>query len=644
MLRTGAPAAAGGQHAPEEVKLYAQEVAANIHGWAELVDVRRIVEDIVSKVPGLVLDRGRLRRAVCKELEQREDELREQYKQKRIRQQQAVEQMVRERAADRRKTSVVSRRAAAAREIIPVSGTQHRKRLRDDTSDELREVEANLKKLRGRGAPKKPAGAKPTRTSRLGPWKTRMRAHEKHVRQVAELQGEREKLRKELGEIGMSRVMFTQEMDHRMPPPPGAHAIVPSSPRMTGTSTGCRRAVYERGREQAAAEPERLRRKARDECAPGGQFTALAPYCGLPEVDPLACYYCPQLPDNLKLTLTRQTVEDRVSAHPGTAATGRSRPQTAATERNAMMATTDADGEDYLLWGRPVRQRLEMMKASADQQGREHAAKQLRHRGRRQVDLENAAEMLEAQPLARGSKAFRVQQALRNKPSQLLVITPSQAAPAAAALSDTHAVLIWVPDDDPRPGMTHGASIGWHLERDLLDWAYPQANGKPRSSKTEGCRHRQVYMKRSKGETQSRPVAIVIAATTAVTTPHYRTMLALQQGCGLAVIVCDPGCADVAAAGGLDEYVKSHGAKKRKSASEKAAAKKDRKNQVAKSALANRSERAGGKNPEKRGKKRACPFVQVRLRGKGSKAAAAGARQEVIVAAQAKEVAVYDAL
>ena len=51
--------------------------------------------------------------------------------------------MVRERAADRRKTSVVSRRAVAAREIIPVSGTQHRKRLRDDTSDELREVEAN---------------------------------------------------------------------------------------------------------------------------------------------------------------------------------------------------------------------------------------------------------------------------------------------------------------------------------------------------------------------------------------------------------------------------------------------------------------------------------------------------------------------
>ena len=59
-----------------------------------------------------------------------------------------------------------------------------------------------------------------------------------------------------------------------------------------------------------------------------------------------------------------------------------------------------------------------------------------------------------------------------------------------------------------------------------------------------------------------------------------------------------------------------------------------------KSALANRSERAGGKNPEKR----ACPYVQARLRGKGSKAAAAGARQEVIVAAQAKEAAVYDAL
>ena len=59
------------------------------------------------------------------------------------------------------------------------------------------------------------------------------------------------------------------------------------------------------------------------------------------------------------------------------------------------------------------------MKAFAEEQERVHAAKQLRHRGRRQVDLENAAEMLEAQPLARGSKAFRVQRALLNKPSQL---------------------------------------------------------------------------------------------------------------------------------------------------------------------------------------------------------------------------------
>eukprot|EP01046_Picozoa_sp_COSAG06_P118507 COSAG06_NODE_65684_length_256_cov_0.866242_1_plen_52_part_01 len=50
MLRTARGRAAAAPLPPEEVKLYAQEVAANIHGWAELVDVRRIVEDIVSKV------------------------------------------------------------------------------------------------------------------------------------------------------------------------------------------------------------------------------------------------------------------------------------------------------------------------------------------------------------------------------------------------------------------------------------------------------------------------------------------------------------------------------------------------------------------------------------------------------------------
>jgi hypothetical protein len=100
----------------------------------------------------------------------------------------------------------------------------------------------------------------------------------------------------------------------------------------------------------------------------------------------------------------------------------------------------------------------------------------------------------------------------------------------------------------------------------------------------------------------------------------------------------------VTAAGGLGKFLKSHGAKKRKSASEKAGARADRKNQVAKSALANRSEQAGGKNPEKRGKKRACPYVAMRLRGEGSEAAVAGARQQEIVAAEAKAAAVYDAV
>ena len=51
---------------------------------------------------------------------------------------------------------------------------------------------------------------------------------------------------------------------------------------------------------------------------------------------------------------------------------------------------------------------------------------------------------------------------------------------------------------------------------------------------------------------------------------------ALQKDCGLTIIVCDPAVAKIEAAGGLEMYAKSHGAKSRKSAGENEAARRAR--------------------------------------------------------------------
>ena len=192
-----------------------------------------------------------------------------------------------------------------------------------------------------------------------------MRAYRKHQQRVSELEQQQEMLRKSLSQIGMSQVRFRQEVDNYLPPPAGAHAVVPRSPRMTGGSkpysaeASYADTVYEGGREQAAQEPERLRRKIREECAAEGQFPTLAIYCGQPEVDPLAHYRGSDAPPSSVLTLrhTRHMLEDLDSGHQPRAG-GRTRPQTAETERNEMIQKTDEDGEDYLLWGRPQRLRL----------------------------------------------------------------------------------------------------------------------------------------------------------------------------------------------------------------------------------------------------------------------------------------------
>ena len=128
-------------------------------------------------------------------------------------------------------------------------------------------------------------------------------------------------------------------------------------------------------------------------------------------------------------------------------------------------------------WGRTQRLRLERQKKFEEEQQQVHTEKQLRHRGRRLVDLENAAERLESEPLKKGCKAWRVQQALVIHGPKTIVASASQVAPIVAALSDRYSVQIWVPDDDPRPGASHSAAAcSWNLERDMLDRLYPNPN------------------------------------------------------------------------------------------------------------------------------------------------------------------------
>jgi len=466
MLRTARGRAATAPLPPEEVKLYAQRVASAIHTWAELADVCRIV-DAKSKLPGMMLCKEHLREAVLAELDAKRTALEAQYKRNRVRKQRQLEQAVREAAAAKRQASAVRQRAGARAAAPREDAAAQRKRMRDGTERALWEATAELKELRAAVAPEQPVGPQPKRPlGALQAWKQKQRVHRRHVEKLDKLEKLEIALRAKLGQIGMSRAALLQEVGRRLPDDHRAHAVVPRSPRMVGAGKRYRAdgasypdVVHERGQEEEAAEPERVRLATRDKCGPAGQFSALAHYltqddaAPAREPDPLAFYRThlnggadPQA-FRAVVPMTQQAVEELV---------GRRQPQTAATERNAMIAATEASAEDYLHWGRPARLRLDKMKAFAEEQERVHAAKQLRHRGRRQVDLENAAEQLEQQPLARRSKAFRVQRALLNKPSQLIVIAPSQAVQVAAALSDTHAVLIWVPDDDPRPGtLTH---------------------------------------------------------------------------------------------------------------------------------------------------------------------------------------------
>ena len=574
MLRRDLPTGAPTALSPEEVKLYAMNVSLDIHPWASVEDVCKIVED-KAKLPGLLLNKGRLRQAVCNELETQQPGLEKEYKRRRIQQQRLIEQTVRESAAAKRQKTAIAQRAAAAQPHYSVRDTAMRKQTRDECEQQLRDTKKQLRTLQERGAPEKPVGPEPKRLSRRGPWKDKMRAYKEYCRRVDVLKQRCVTLQRDLNNIGMSRAMFHQQVDNYLPPPRGAHAIVARKIPMTGghkpysyDSTNGEAVtyadvVYESGRDQAAKEPERLRRKKiREECEPDGQFPALAPYCGLPDVHPLAHYGVQLCVGVTILTHTRQMVEDLVSAHQSEE--GRSHLQSVQAERNEMIRKTEMDGEDYLEWGRSQRLRLEYQKNFQESQQRIHTEKQTQWRRKRQGELEDAAEKLESQPLVKGCKAWRIQQALILNGPQLIVAASSQVTRIAAALHDRYSVLIWVPDDDPRPGRSHDMSISWNLERDVLDFVCPQRNGKPRSAKTQNGRHRATLKCKMAEEIQSWPVAVIIAASTPVSKVHYRAAMALQKDCGITVIVCDPAAVKIVEAGGLEVYAKSRGAKRRK--------------------------------------------------------------------------------
>lgn len=248
---------------PAEVKLYALRVCSDLHPWAEKGDVCAIV-DGKACLPGMMLNPARLRRAVCDELEARQPEFEEHYRRRRIQRQRALEQMVRERAAEKCKKRAVANRAsasAAAARSESTSVTERRLQERSTALATLEQLDGELRTLRERGAPAAPRGPRPKRGPGVAAWNDQQRAHEKHTRHVQQLRRKQTGLRRSVDEIGMSSAMLLEAVEAYLPP---------------------------RRRPTAAAPPP----AAGDRPIATGavRFPALAPYLGLPPVDPLAHY------------------------------------------------------------------------------------------------------------------------------------------------------------------------------------------------------------------------------------------------------------------------------------------------------------------------------------------------------------------
>lgn len=249
---------------PEEVKLYALRASSDLHPWADTGDVCSIV-DAKAQLPGMILNPSRLRRAVCDELAARQPEFEERYRRRRIQHQRALEQMVRERAAEKCKKRAVAKRASASAAAGNDSTSVAERRLqeRNRAVASLEQLGSELRTLRARGAPDAPRGPRPKRGPGLAAWNDQQRAHEKHTRHVQQLRRKQTGLRRGVDEIGMSSTMLLEAVEAYLPPrrrPAAAAAAPPPAAGDRPIATGAVR------------------------------FPALAPYLGLPPVDPLAHY------------------------------------------------------------------------------------------------------------------------------------------------------------------------------------------------------------------------------------------------------------------------------------------------------------------------------------------------------------------
>ena len=136
---------------PEEVKLYALRASSDLHPWADTGDVCSIV-DAKAQLPGMILNPSRLRRAVCDELAARQPEFEERYRRRRIQHQRALEQMVRERAAEKCKKRAVAKRASASAAAGNDSTSVAERRLqeRNRAVASLEQLGSELRTLRAR--------------------------------------------------------------------------------------------------------------------------------------------------------------------------------------------------------------------------------------------------------------------------------------------------------------------------------------------------------------------------------------------------------------------------------------------------------------------------------------------------------------
>lgn len=593
MLLRGVHAAAAAPPAPaEEVKLAVQNAAHVCNEWARMIDVCRIV-DAKAQLPGLLRNSRGLLNEVLRELEHKRPELEEQYRRTRISEQRALEKMVRERAATRRKASGDRRAAAlpgAERELPPEDDRDHRwataaetrkgqppagptraekgwigvprhhmsddgeaklveprarTRQKLDLEAELQGAESERRRLLERGPPREPR-PRPTVRAALPAWKDEERAYRKFAADRDGLQQRCDGLRAELRKIGLSGDELRTRVEEMLPSKAQWHRPCTLEGPVGVAKPMRRRTFKSRG---PGAQPDQPPVHSARLCAAdygaGGQFSTLGPYFGLPESDPLAPYAGGALSTEEQKTRDYAALEQLAEHVKCSRADGRSQPQSAAAELRSL--------------ARAQPEQAVRLQAFRDKKLRATEVTQLNYRLDRQAQLEAEAQQ---QPEPKeGSKLWRLRAALKQKP-QVVVTSAKLPAQLAAATADRYDTKIWVPGD------------GFHLARDVLDRLDPLKNGCPRSSNTSEAQHRKALDKQVNKGLQSCPVLIIVAALKPLGKNDYRKVLKLHGDCGIAVAVCDPGCKAVATAGGLDGFLKTRPAKKRKSADEKKAGRK----------------------------------------------------------------------